>query len=137
MYRNFFFFLCVPLWRQSFETELDIQSQDLDPSSQCHGVFIRAPAIVKINSDKVEILARLKPEQRPALGSSTDSRKSVTSPLGSAAPADGSDEQCVVAARQGNLLVTAFHVSILLWDLGCSIRCVDLICWGGVFFFFG
>lgn len=76
---------------QSFETELEIVSPELLGDTKCHGVFIRAPAILKVNSPDVEILARLTPEQMPELR-------------------DGPYD-CIVAARQNNLLVTAFHVS--------------------------
>ena len=50
---------------QSFETELHIEAADLEPSRQCHGVFIRAPAIVQVLSPDVEVLATLNEDQCP------------------------------------------------------------------------
>ena len=47
---------------------------------ECHGIFIRAPGIVKINSPTVHVLATLKDE-----------------------------ENSIVAVQQDNLIATCFH----------------------------
>jgi 5'-phosphate synthase pdxT subunit len=66
----------------SFETDLDVPALGDQP---LHAVFIRAPLIEQVGKE-VEVLARLEPALSGAEGDGT-----------------------VVAARQRNLLVTAFH----------------------------
>ncbi|KAK6191873.1 hypothetical protein SNE40_003453 [Patella caerulea] len=71
----------------SFEADLTITDSDLISKPGCisdlfHGVFIRAPAILKTTSDDVKVLATL---QR------------------------GDNSTVIVAAKQGNQLCTSFH----------------------------
>jgi 5'-phosphate synthase pdxT subunit len=74
----------------SFEADLDIPALGRPPF---HAIFIRAPIIEHVG-EKVEVLARLDSE--------------MDSSTGLGARGD-SGNGTIVAARQGNLLVTAFH----------------------------
>ena len=74
----------------SFEADLDIPALGRPPF---HAIFIRAPIIEHVGKE-VEVLARL------------DS--GMDSSTGPGAGVDGGNGT-IVAARQGNLLVTAFH----------------------------
>lgn len=67
----------------SFETEVDLTGH-LANKSTCYGVFIRAPAVVKCNSDQVQILA------------------TISLPEKSSTP-------IVVGVQQNNILATSFH----------------------------
>jgi len=74
---------------QSFETELVVDDPVLSAKGTCHGLFIRAPAIVEIHDPgAVKVLARLPKESSPN------------------AKEEG---ECIVAARSGNTLAVAFH----------------------------
>ncbi|CAO3616380.1 unnamed protein product [Cunninghamella echinulata] len=70
--------------KDSFETKLHFPTI-LGENQPFHAVFIRAPVISAIKSDKVEILSRLE------------------SKVGS------TDAETIVAVRQEHLLATAFH----------------------------
>ena len=65
----------------SFESPVTLHSPSLthDRAKTCHGVFIRAPGISKVNSPEVEVLATLEPEGN------------------------------VVGVRQKNFIATTFH----------------------------
>jgi len=68
----------------SFESPVALHSDSIisqvqDKGKSCHGIFIRAPGITKVLSDKVQVLGTLE--------------------------ADGE----VVAVQQDNLMATAFH----------------------------
>eukprot|EP00040_Diaphanoeca_grandis_P025119 m.138788 g.138788 ORF g.138788 m.138788 type:complete len:225 (-) comp30014_c0_seq3:68-742(-) len=78
----------------SFETEIQLEDSVLENDSKCHGVFIRAPAIVEVKSADVKVLARLTPEVIASAKGTTTS-----TPTG----------ECIVAAMQGNMIVTSFH----------------------------
>jgi 5'-phosphate synthase pdxT subunit len=74
----------------SFEADLEVPALGESPFDRAqgkpfHAVFIRAPLIERVG-EGVEILARLEP-----------------------ALSDAEQDGTVVAARQGNLLATAFH----------------------------
>jgi len=71
---------------QSFEADISIKDRQLSnliPSKTFHGVFIRAPAVIKTLKPEVEILGTL-------------SRPDVK-------------DDVIVAAKQGNVFSTAFH----------------------------
>ena len=70
----------------SFEADLDVPALGADPF---HAVFIRAPLIEWVGPG-VEVLSRL-------------------DDAGAGVPGNGGSEATIVAARQGNLLVTSFH----------------------------
>ena len=70
----------------SFEADLDVPAIGADPF---HAVFIRAPLIEWVGPG-VEVLSRL-------------------DDAGAGVPGNGGSEAIIVAARQGNLLVTSFH----------------------------
>ncbi|XP_021340060.1 uncharacterized protein LOC110441275 isoform X2 [Mizuhopecten yessoensis] len=76
---------------QSFEAQVTIKAPLLIPSntqtgtsdSKCHGVFIRAPAVLKTTSSEIQVLAVLeRPEQKDSV---------------------------IVAVQQGDVIATAFH----------------------------
>ena len=80
----------------SFETKVSLHNQLLsdsgsvingcsvsDADASYHGVFIRAPAVVSVNSAKVEVLATIDWPQR--------------------------EEPVIVGVAQDNLIATAFH----------------------------
>ncbi|EDQ90670.1 uncharacterized protein MONBRDRAFT_15918 [Monosiga brevicollis MX1] len=71
---------------QSFEATMDVRLPGDEAASTCHAVFIRAPAILEVGI-RVEVLATLPVDKSPR-------------PL---------EKPCIVAARQGPFLVTAFH----------------------------
>jgi len=73
---------------QSFQTELEINADELGGSPTCTAMFIRAPSILEVHDDTVEVLATLPQALSPNPLESGDS---------------------IVAARQGTILVTAFH----------------------------
>lgn len=87
---------------QSFETELSVPklSEKEGGNDTCRGVFIRAPAILKVGPD-VEILADCPvPADRP----------SITISFGEGTEEEVySKDRVIVAVRQGNILATAFH----------------------------
>ncbi|EDO31563.1 predicted protein [Nematostella vectensis] len=66
----------------SFEAPLNLKSLPVDQAG-CHGVFIRAPAVMTINSPDVAVLA------------------TVDLPT--------SDKPVIVAVSQNNMMATAFH----------------------------
>ena len=71
---------------QSFESAIFIKDKNLAEtisSKTFHGVFIRAPAVVKTLSPEVKVLGTL---NRPEMG-----------------------DDVIVAAEQGNVMSTAFH----------------------------
>lgn len=68
----------------SFEAQVTIKSPSLSTSgTECHGVFIRAPAVLKTTSSEVTVLAVLE---------RTEQKDSV-----------------IVAVQQGDVMATAFH----------------------------
>eukprot|EP00729_Bicosta_minor_P003833 gene3833-6954_t len=67
---------------QSFETELVVDDPVLSAKGTCHGLFIRAPAIVEIHDPG-------------AVKESSPNAKE--------------EGECIVAARSGNTLAVAFH----------------------------
>ena len=80
----------------SFETKVNLHNKllsdsgsvingcsDSDSDASYHGVFIRAPAVVSVDSPKVEVLATIDWPQR--------------------------EEPVVVGVAQDNLMATAFH----------------------------
>lgn len=69
------------LFGDSNATNGCMDSADFDASY--HGVFIRAPAVVSVNSPKVEILATIDLPER--------------------------EEPVIVGVSQDNLMITAFH----------------------------
>eukprot|EP01147_Barroeca_monosierra_P009526 gene9526-1760_t len=75
---------------QSFETELEILKQEDLDLSVCHGVFIRAPVVLKTLDPSVKVLARLP----------SDSHVAETL---------AQDEERIVAVQQNQILATAFH----------------------------
>jgi 5'-phosphate synthase pdxT subunit len=92
---------------QSKETNIDIMSASLSnidilikPSNQYRGVFIRAPAILKVGSD-VTILSKMK--AIPHKCAIEEIRKEF-------GENGGSDEyEIIIAVQQNNILATAFH----------------------------
>ena len=62
--------------------------------SQCQGVFIRAPAVLAVDSGKVKVLGTIENQK------------------------DIDEDSIVVAVKQNNILATAFHPELtddLLW----------------------
>ncbi|KAA8544030.1 hypothetical protein F0562_021793 [Nyssa sinensis] len=87
---------------QSFEAELsvpEIAAKEGGPPI-FRGVFIRAPAILKVGPD-VEVLADIPVPS----GKTID----LNSALDSQEENNGSEKKVIVAVKQGNLLATAFH----------------------------
>ena len=81
------------LWKQSAR----VASSGPQKENECHGVFIRAPGVAKVNSPNVKILATL-------------------------ADADNA----VVAVQQDNLMATCFHPE-LTSDLRWHSHFVDMV----------
>lgn len=81
------------LWKQSASTG----SSGLQKENECHGVFIRAPGVAKVNSPNVKILATL-PDA----------------------------DNVVVAVQQDNLMATSFHPE-LTDDLRWHSYFVDMV----------
>jgi 5'-phosphate synthase pdxT subunit len=93
--------------RESFETDLDVPAVGANP---LHAVFIRAPVITRVG-EGVEVLARL-PADRTISGnggSDGEGGGRMQYARTKIAPARQGGESLVVAARQGNMLVSAFH----------------------------
>ncbi|EGD82527.1 SNO glutamine amidotransferase, partial [Salpingoeca rosetta] len=82
---------------QSFETELQVSEDEGLDLSACHGVFIRAPVVLKTLGPHVKILARVSgnPEK--------------------AAPLAAGEER-IVAVHQDHMLGTAFHPELTADD---------------------
>ena len=77
----------------SFEALIDIKESmwpwkpsttESDEDKQCHGVFIRAPAVVSCDSDQVQVLGTVKHSEK-------------------------SESPIVVAVKQGNIIASSFH----------------------------
>ncbi|MBC7250596.1 MAG: pyridoxal 5'-phosphate synthase glutaminase subunit PdxT [Anaerolineae bacterium] len=90
----------------SFETDLAVPALDVVSTAEeagrpFHAVFIRAPRIESVG-EEVEVLARLEPATSAG---SVRCLNEACPELGRRVAGDG----IVVAARQGHLLVTAFH----------------------------
>lgn len=95
----------------SFEAPVKLKKALLgsDTLKQCeltyHGVFIRAPAVVKVTNPEVEILATL-----DRTGTATQQ----------------SDPEVIVAVQQGNMIATAFHPE-LTEDFRWHVHFIEMI----------
>lgn len=112
----------------SFEVPLQLEgaASTAFPGAAFSAVFIRAPAILKAGKD-VEVLARVRADPCPAAKKPVEDfdaaqkedggpnkRQKVQAPPGTPdgtiAAAEGDEtREVIVAARQGNILATAFH----------------------------